>query len=673
MFKRKGTLLIALSVCLLIVLFSIRAEAQSLPSIFEHSPNAPTGDGTYLTYQGQLADKDGQPVETAVEMVFKLYNADGGVVYTSATRTITPTQGMFTVHIGAPPDPPLERWMLDSITEIGVTVDDDPEMSPRQSFNSVLGSSESGVGVAGNSSSGVGVYGVSQSYYGVHGVSQSGSAVHGHSNNGVGVSGWTSSTNPGIKGDNSSIGPGVFGWSARGTGVTGHTNSTDPTSAGVFGGNNGGLGFGVSGWSSEGTGVFGNSSTGIGVSGYTSSTGVAQAGVRGGNSGSGSGVYGGSQRGDGVHGWSAEGTGVAGFGPVNGVYGHSDAGTGVNGNSQTGVGVSGYTSSTTTENAAVFGNNSGVGPGVKGIATHGFGVYGRSTDDAGVIGYTESRNPYSAAIFGGNNGGLGYGVNGWSSAGTGVFGNSSTGIGVSGYTSSTQLSNAGVYGSNGGSGAGVYGWSPSGSGVYGNSMDGYGVNAYSPHFIGVNGYSDTGLGMWTASRSGIGIYAQTITGTAAGYFTATNPTQATAVVVNAGASSVLQLQNGGANGDGSGGGDFIEAVSSDGGDVQFRVTTSGTVKADGPYDSSGADFAEMLPAGSDVEPGDVLVIGLDGTLRPSTEPYQLTVVGVHSTRPGFVGGNAIDGSNAGKIPLAIMGVVPSRSPPKMARSAPVTC
>jgi len=189
-------------------------------------------------------------------------------------------------------------------------------------------------------------------------------------------------------------------------------------------------------------------------------------------------------------------------------------------------------------------------------------------------------------------------------------------------------------------------------------MDGYGVNAYSPHFIGVNGYSDTGLGMWTASRSGIGIYAQTITGTAAGYFTATNPTQATAVVVNAGASSVLQLQNGGANGDGSGGGDFIEAVSSDGGDVQFRVTTSGTVKADGPYDSSGADFAEMLPAGSDVEPGDVLVIGLDGTLRPSTEPYQLTVVGVHSTRPGFVGGNAIDGSNAGKIPLAIMGVVP---------------
>ncbi len=45
-------------------------------------------------------------------------------------------------------------------------------------------------------------------------------------------------------------------------------------------------------------------------------------------------------------------------------------------------------------------------------------------------------------------------------------------------------------------------------------------------------------------------------------------------------------------------------------------------------------------------------------LQRSTEPYQLSVVGVHSTEPGFVGGKGIDSSSEGRVPLAIMGVVP---------------
>jgi hypothetical protein len=193
--------------------------------------------------------------------------------------------------------------------------------------------------------------------------------------------------------------------------------------------------------------------------------------------------------------------------------------------------------------------------------------------------------------------------------------------GVSGYTDSTSSNHAGVKGQNGGSGAGVYG----------------------------------------ASTFGPGVYAQTITGTAAGYFTATNPSLATAIFLNGGGSDVLQLRNGGAAGsdsDGSGGGNFIEAVNVDEQDVQFRVTTSGTVESDGAYTTPAADFAEMLPAVAGVTPGDVLVIGADGQLQPSTQPYQLTVVGVYSTRPGFVGGRGIDEPTTGQVPLAIMGVVP---------------
>ena len=74
-------------------------------------------------------------------------------------------------------------------------------------------------------------------------------------------------------------------------------------------------------------------------------------------------------------------------------------------------------------------------------------------------------------------------------------------------------------------------------------------------------------------------------------------------------------------------------------------------------DSTPADFAELLPAVNELEPGDVLVIGIDGELTKSIEPYQLTVVGVYSTRPSYIGG----GDNLGQpgyAPLAVVGVVP---------------
>jgi hypothetical protein len=66
----------------------------------------------------------------------------------------------------------------------------------------------------------------------------------------------------------------------------------------------------------------------------------------------------------------------------------------------------------------------------------------------------------------------------------------------------------------------------------------------------------------------------------------------------------------------------------------------------------------MVPAVKGLEPGDVLVIGPDGTLILSTEPYQASVAGVYSTQPGFVGGQPVTGEVAGNIPLAVVGVVP---------------
>ncbi|MFN8546954.1 MAG: hypothetical protein U0527_03030 [Candidatus Eisenbacteria bacterium] len=92
-------------------------------------------------------------------------------------------------------------------------------------------------------------------------------------------------------------------------------------------------------------------------------------------------------------------------------------------------------------------------------------------------------------------------------------------------------------------------------------------------------------------------------------------------------------------------------------DVEFKVTNVGEVFADGTFHSGGADFAELLPAKRGLEPGDVLVISEDGRLEKSRSPYQTNVVGVYSTQPGYMGGSTGE-SEEGKVPLAVVGVVP---------------
>ncbi len=109
----------------------------------------------------------------------------------------------------------------------------------------------------------------------------------------------------------------------------------------------------------------------------------------------------------------------------------------------------------------------------------------------------------------------------------------------------------------------------------------------------------------------------------------------------------------------SGSGYYISAMQAFPANTKFSVDTNGNVKADGSFTSPAADMAEMLPATSGLEPGDVLVIGLDGKLARSSQAYQTAVVGVYSTQPAFVGGGADDGqSTVGQVPLAVIGIVP---------------
>ena len=107
-------------------------------------------------------------------------------------------------------------------------------------------------------------------------------------------------------------------------------------------------------------------------------------------------------------------------------------------------------------------------------------------------------------------------------------------------------------------------------------------------------------------------------------------------------------------------GNLIEAWDTSPENLRFYVSNNGAVFADGRFNANGADIAELLPAGRSLEPGDVLIMGGNGKLARSTSPYDPAIVGVYSTQPGFVGGVNSDGDNEGKVPLAIVGIVPCK-------------
>jgi hypothetical protein len=128
---------------------------------------APAGTRARFTYQGRLTNSSGTPLNSAVNMVFKLYDSSSGLLWTSATRSVTPVNGLFTVYLGDGSDPNLD--VLDSVVSIGVKVGSDPEMTPRQPLNSVVGHSDTSIGVVGSSNSGYGVFGASNTSAGVLG------------------------------------------------------------------------------------------------------------------------------------------------------------------------------------------------------------------------------------------------------------------------------------------------------------------------------------------------------------------------------------------------------------------------------------------------------------------------------------------------------------------------
>lgn len=351
---------------------------------------------------------------------------------------------------------------------------------------------------------------------------------------------------------------------------------------------------------------------------------------------------------------------------------------------------SGLTGGTITTSGAIAADV-GTTPGTLAAGDHDhYGQLWLSSGGTGLTVINGSSGPGSVGLYGGQ----GFIADTWNGGTTGgiltppagVWGSSINGHGVRGDT--IDGSSAGVYGvaygplllvagpsspdelvggTAGGvsAGVGVHGVGEVSTGVWGESTSGLGVSGNSTSGIGVLGTSDTGPGL-LASNSGSARFNAALradnrnaAGGMAAYIT-NGSNFATAHFANDNAGEVLYLQNGGSDAAGTGGGDFIRCVNNLEDDAQFRVLSNGAAQSDVGFSTPAADFAEMLP-GEGSEPGDVLIAGPDGRLVRSNAPRQTSVVGVHSTRPGFVGGRPMGGDAPDAVPLALVGVVPVKA------------
>lgn len=188
----------------------------------------------------------------------------------------------------------------------------------------------------------------------------------------------------------------------------------------------------------------------------------------------------------------------------------------------------------------------------------------------------------------------------------------------------------------------VHNTASNGDGIRSLAAGGHGVSGASVTHTGTEGASESGAGLHGLSSSGPGVRAESNSGPAV-------------------VASTIQGLN------------VIEGrrISQ----LVFAVTSAGNVLADGSFGGP-ADFAEMLPVAgteSDYEPGDVLVIGLDGKLTRADEPSATAVAGVYSSRPGFVGDSrrgdgGLEGLDDARerlggtwLSVALMGVVPVKA------------
>jgi hypothetical protein len=107
----------------------------------------------------------------------------------------------------------------------------------------------------------------------------------------------------------------------------------------------------------------------------------------------------------------------------------------------------------------------------------------------------------------------------------------------------------------------------------------------------------------------------------------------------------------------------LKLTSGSGGSITFQDGTTQSTAWTGVV--CGGDYAESVDVSGDrrkYEPGDVLVIDPDapGKFLKSAEPYSTAVLGIYSTKPGTVGRRQTTPKSADEVPMAMIGIVPTK-------------
>jgi hypothetical protein len=108
-------------------------------------------------------------------------------------------------------------------------------------------------------------------------------------------------------------------------------------------------------------------------------------------------------------------------------------------------------------------------------------------------------------------------------------------------------------------------------------------------------------------------------------------------------------------------------------DVVGNVHTSGSIIfGDGSTQATawtgslcGGDYAESVNVSdsrANYEPGDVLVIDskAPGKFLKSVEPYSTLMMGIYFTKPGVIGRRQASPKGAEEVPMAMIGIVPTK-------------
>ncbi len=276
---------------------------------------------------------------------------------------------------------------------------------------------------------------------------------------------------------------------------------------------------------------------------------------------------------------------------------------------------------------------------------NGQGVIGRSNNNDGVVGWAGANNK------------------------SGVFGHSTSGLGVLGRSDN----NDGVVGWTGaGNKSGVYGYSTDGIAVTGRSTNNYGVLAKSDnsHSLYIPGSGAAGVKVESAAHNGIDVVSANHEGVlvrSAGRdgVMVGNANWSGVYVANANYDA-LRVQRAGQDGlrifDTIG--RYYIKLGSDT-NPRFIFSKGGAAHADSGWFGP-ADFAELIEVDGSVasyEPGDVLVISndKDKSVTLSSHPNSTSIIGVYSTKPGFIGStHPMKGKYDNEIPVAITGIVPCK-------------